>query len=698
MAQKKRIPDHPSAVEPAGQTADGAAEQLAAVSEVLRAMAGAADLDRVSSMIESAAARLCRAEQVGLIRREGSDWVSRRRVDGSLGELVHIEPTRGTVWGRAALDGTISNVADAMTADPPLPDPTVRRTRMAVPVLRDGTSIAVLVATREAPGGFSKREEGLLVTFADQAAIAIENARLFAETKTALERQTALSEILQTIAASPTDQGPVLDAVVRNAVRFCGGEDAILLLLSDGEFTARAHFGPIPTRIPAAHWAVDRDTVIGHAVVDRKTVQSPDVSRDLEHPTTHEAGERLEFGAVIATPLLRDGVSIGGLALRRMAPGEFSTEEGELLRAFAAQAVIAIENVRLFNETNEALEQQTATSEILKVISRSTSDLQPVFDTVVEKARALCDAEWALLWRRREDGFHLVSNVHSTELFIASQRDRVERPGRGSLVGRTALEGRPVHIPDVLADPEYERSDDQAAGGYRTTLGVPILGNGEVIGVIALSRNAVRPFSEKQIALVSTFADQAAIAIENVRLFNETGEALERQTAIGDILRVISQSPTDVQPVLDAIATSAARFAGAEDVSVFIVNGNEATASAHVGPIEMPRSIMIDGTSVTGHAIVDRRLINVSDVRATDEHPSSKAFSTRDDGQRAVLAAPLIRDGVAIGAIALRRREPVAFSERQIELVQTFQHPPVQGDQRGARAADGHRTAPGRHE
>ncbi|HUQ17680.1 MAG TPA: GAF domain-containing protein, partial [Candidatus Saccharimonadales bacterium] len=511
------------------------------MSEVLRAMAGSADLDRVSQMIVDAAARLCSASSCRLMRREGDSWVYAAQYGTSAIAMdlgSRLVPTTETVWGRAALDGTISNIADTMTADPPLPNPSQSRTRMAVPVLRGDSPIAVLVTNREEPGGFTQREEELLVTFADQAAIAIENARLFnetkealerqtaiseilrviaasptditpvleaiaenalrfcsaedalvmlpegdglrlaahrgpipvagdlrypndgtsmnsrafldrktiavedlqtstdfpagaeharaagshasivspllrdsvavgtialrrfdarrfssgeisaletfaaqavvaienarlfAETKTALERQTALSEILQTIAASPTDQAPVLDAVVRNAVRFCGGEDALLLLLSAGEFSARAHFGPIPTRGSEANWTVDRDTVIGHAVVDRMTVQSPDVKNDPDHPLSREAGARLEFGAVIATPLLRDGVSIGGLALRRLKPGAFSAEEEELLRAFAAQAVIAIENVRLFNETKEALERQTATAELLKVISR----------------------------------------------------------------------------------------------------------------------------------------------------------------------------------------------------------------------------------------------------------------------------------------------------------------------------------------
>ncbi|GAC1696222.1 MAG: hypothetical protein NVS9B6_03010 [Candidatus Limnocylindrales bacterium] len=657
-----------------------ALERQTAVSEILRVISGSpTNVQPVLEAIAEKARRFCGAEDAIVLIAEDDLVHVRAHVGPMPPPQASFRVDGTTVTTRSMLDRTTVQVTDIQAEAAAYPvgsaqaKLTGQRTTMATPLLRDGRSIGAILLRRAEVRPFSDKQIELLRIFADQAVIALENVRLFNETKQALERQTALAEILQTIAASPTDQAPVLEAIVRNAVRFCGGEDAIILLLADGEFTSRAHYGQIASTIQEGRfWAVDRQTVIGHAVVDGTTVQSADVMTDVEHPETRASAARLGFGAVIATPLLRDGVSIGGLALRRIAPGPFSAEDEELLRAFAAQAVIAIENVRLFNETSEALQQQTATSDILKVISRSTSDLQPVFDTVVEKARSLCDAEWALLWRRRGDGFHLVSNVHSAEAFIESQRERVEVPGRGSLVGRAALEGRPIHIPDVLADPEYERSDDQAAGGYRTTLGVPIVGSGEVIGVIALSRNVVHPFTEKQIALVSTFADQAAIAIENVRLFNETGEALERQTAIGDILRVISQSPTDVQPVLDAIASSAARFAGAEDVSVFIVAGSRATAAAHVGPIETAGDIAVDASSVTGRAIFLGRPVHVADVRASDEYPASKEFSLRSDGQRAVLSAPLIRDGVAIGAIVLRRREPVAFSERQVELVQTF--------------------------
>ena len=851
----KKVAARPAAVAPR----DDARRQLTAVSQVMKALADpSVDLDRVADMIVKAMVRLADADSSAFMRRDPGGWVraATHGTSDAFAARQAIDPTPLSLWGRSALSGQRFHVPDTKLFKPKLPDAEHRRTRLAVPILHDQAPIGVIFVARNDPGGFDRQTIALIETFADQLAIAMENARLLNEMKDALEQQTASAEVLRVISRTRSDVTPVLEVAVENATRLLGESIGVgWLLRDDALHLAAMSVGantPEDRRVGATAFRdlyarpvdVSRGSIPGRAILERRTIQVVDVFADPEY-TSHASAKAAGYRAVLAVPLLRDGEPVGALsfshpdaipwterqvrlaetfasqvviaienvrlfneteqalerqiatgevlkaisgtafdlarvlqtviahaarltdaesgfvyqaeseflsmsaafgpqaevmrdwqrehpiktdhlgsaagrafaqrrtvhipdvdadptytyadakrlggfrallsvplvrgdraigviALWRTQPRPFTPDQILLVESFADQAVIAIENARLFHETSEALEQQTATSEVLKVMSESRSDLQPVFDAVVHKAGDLCDAEWALLWRRHEDGFRLVASVGSTKAFLESQRDRVEALGPGSLVGRTALAARPVHIPDVLADRDYERTADQRAGGYRTTLGVPIIRDGGVIGVIALSRNRVRPFSEQQIALVVTFADQAAIAIENVRLFNETNEALERQTAIGHVLRVMSGSPTDIQPVLDAIATSAARFAGAEDVSVLIVDGDQAVGSAHVGPIEMARSVPIDLRSVTGRAILERTVINVADVRAGDDYPRSKEISLREDGQRAVLAAPLLREGQAIGAILLRRGEPRAFTDRQIGLVRTF--------------------------
>ena len=284
-------------------------------------------------------------------------------------------------------------------------------------------------------------------------------------------------------------------------------------------------------------------------------------------------------------PMFREGDAIGTINVGRAEPGPFTPKQIELLQTFADQAVIAIENVRLFKETKEALEQQTATSEVLKVISRSAFDLEPVLQALVENAMRLCGASSGVIWRFEGNSFRLAADYGVSSELKESWAQNPFGLGRGSATGRTALERRTVHIPDVLADPEYTLADAQRAGGFRTILGVPMLREGDLVGVFGLQRYEVQPFTERQIELVTTFADQAVIAIENVRLFTElqgknralteahtqVTESLEQQTATAEILRVISTSPTDVRPIFESIVESAQRLCGGVFSAVFRV-------------------------------------------------------------------------------------------------------------------------------
>ena len=351
----------------------------------------------------------------------------------------------------------------------------------------------------------------------------------------------------------------------------------------------------------------------------------------------------------------------------------FTDKQIALLKTFADQAVIAIENVRLFKELQErnrqlteSLEQQTATSEVLKVISRSTFDLQPVLQTLVENAARLCRADTGFILKVDGEVHRWAADFGAS----AEWRQHVEKNpiprGRASLTGRVEIERRPVHVLDVLADPDYQLSEHQRIGGYRTMLGVPMLREGTLVGVFFLSRSQVEAFTDKQIELVTTFADQAVIAIENTRLLQELqtrnrdlSEALEQQTATSEILRVISSSPTDLQPVMNAVAESAARLCDSIDAQIYRVDGNVMRRVASHGSVPVPPPLADVMESITrgwvpGRAVVDRHTIHVHDIQAAEakaEYPLGQVYVERV-GTRTILATPLLREGVPIGAFS----------------------------------------------
>ncbi|MFI5002450.1 MAG: GAF domain-containing protein, partial [Reyranellales bacterium] len=546
----------------------------------------------------------------------------------------------------------------------------------------EGTLLGMIAIYRQEVRPFSDKEIALLQSFAAQAVIAMENARLLTELRDSLEQQTATSDILRVISRSPTDVAPVLEAVAKAALRFCGAEDVVVLLREGDQWLIAGHDGPMLASV-GTRQPLSRQTSPGQAMLDGKTAHFPDITAldPVEYAAAHYFSRLQGFRAALAAPMLREGAAIGAISLRRSEAGAFTPRQIELLESFAAQAVIALENTRLFTELRESLEYQTATSELLEVISRSTSDIQPVFDTMLASAARLCGVEKGDVAVLQGEVFRHVAFIGCDPDELAWLKARVTVPGRGTSTARALLDRRIDHVLDQSRDPE--RVAPKEATRKRTTLAVPLLRDGEPLGVISLLRDHVEPFSERQIALIETFADQAVIAMENARLLSELRErtddlteSLEYQTATSELLEVISRSTADVQPVLDTLLASACRLCGVQMGGVTVRRDDVLRYVATLGMSaeydkflrETPHRI--DRGTAAGRATFDKAIAYIPDVEAD---PDYKMTQTTTLGKfRSLLGVPLLREGEAIGAITLGRIDSEPFTERQIGLVKTF--------------------------
>ena len=690
-------------------------EYQTATSDVLNAISRSpTDVQPVFDMIANSAARLCKGRFCHVFQFDGEliHFVAHHGLDEQAREQIRAQyplpPSRASAATRAILNGCVEEIPDFDVDTEYQHAPGARRigyrSIVAVPMLKDGRPIGAVAVAKSQTGRFPRHQIELLQTFADQAVIAIENTRLFEEVQArtrelgaALERQTATSEVLKAISRSAFDLRKVLDTLIESAARLCGADLGTIRRRQGASYTVAATYGYKPGwREQLDHYpsAIGRGSVFGRTALEGRTVHIPDVLADPEFER-QELQRLWGFRAALGVPLLREGNEIGILVLQRFEPGPFTPKQIELVETFADQAVIAIENVRLFEEVQartrelqELLEYQTATSDVLNVISRAPSQLQPVFDAIVETAARLCEADYAVVHQLRSGTYHVVAANNTEAEYVNFLREHPMPPDRGSVVGRTALEGRTVHLPDCLADPEYTGLGYQRSGGFRTILGIPLLRDGMAIGVITLLRNAVRPFAEKQIELVTTFADQAVIAIENVRLFDEVqtrthelSVALEQQTATSEVLQAISSSTGDVQPVFQTMLENATRICDAKFGSMSRYADGKFYTIAHLGVppafaenlLTRPR-LPLPGTALE-RIVATKKTVHIADMRAErayiEGNPQRRATADLG-GARTFVAVPMLKDGELIGFFGIYRQEVRPFTDKQIELVENF--------------------------
>ena len=676
------------------ETKEALARQTA-TSDILRVISQSpTDVQPVFDAIVLTARGLLGREMAGILRCDDTNfWPAAIAGPEGLSPILNPAPMAinpdANFLSRAIVSKKNLHFPDWSTIDLPEYERNIRdmygvNSTLYLPLLRYEECIGVLLLAGSQPGMFGENEIALAESFRDQALIAIENARLFNETKEALERQTATADVLRIISRSVAHAAPVFDTILESCQRLFNPYDAAVYLVEGDRVRGVARRGP-----GAGDWGADsmplEGSSTGVAIAQGQPVHFPDLADKADLPEDKRAVLKETGGmTVLYAPMISQDSGVGSLVVTRRPKKPFAETEIDFIQSFADQAVIAIENARLFDEVeaktrdlSEALEQQTATSEVLAVISRSPSDLNPVLEAISDTAARLCGSEQTMFFRYDGTVFRILASWN----FPPEVHEMLERrplmPGHPSAIGRAGASLKPVCIPDVLADPDYGLTGEQNRARYRATLAVPLLREGRLVGALSLNRSEPGAFTEKQIELVATFADQAVIAIENTRLFNETKEALEQQKASADILSVISSSVADTRPVFDKILSSIEHLFGADERLVLLAGEDDLL---HIGAVHGPNSerahalfpVPLQG-SASEVAIRERRLVTHANVFDDPDVPPVLRETARRFGKNYSMAvAPLVWEDRAIGSIFVARTSMKAFDGKECALLCTF--------------------------
>jgi GAF domain-containing protein len=689
-------------------------QQQSATANVLKVISRSTfDLQTVLQTLVESAVRLCDADK-GTITRQIDDKFYRAESFGFSAEFmdyarkIPVEPEHGTAAGRALLKGEAVHIPD-VEADPEYHFGGQRldayRTIIGIPMMREGVAIGVLTLTRSNVRPFTDEQIELVSTFADQAAIAIENVRLFEaeqqrtrELTESLEQQTATSEVLRVIASSRTDAQPAFEAMVARAARLCEADFSAVARFENGLL----HLVAMNNLSPAEREAFDslfprpaeRNFAMGRAFIDGVSVQFEDVLADPTYdPRTRDVLQRsLGYRTFMAVPIIRNGKSIGTIGCGRRKVMPFTARQIALVQTFADQALIAVENVRLFEteqqrtrELTESLEQQTATSGVLRVISSSPGELGPVFQTILENATRICQAKFGTLYLREADGFRAVATHNAPTQYVEDRKRDLVRPPPDSTLGQVLKTHRVAQVADITAVKSYIEGDPYLVsavklGGYRTVAAVPMLKDDSLVGAITINRQEVQRFSDKQIELVKNFAAQAVIAIENTRLLNELRQSLEQQTATSEVLKVISSSPGDLEPVFDAILRRATELCDATHGHVWRFDGKQLHAvavrgnAAFVQWLRQHNPVPPIPGSAAERIVRGETFDHMADRQDEKAYRDSQIFREFIDtsGIRTSLSVALRRDETLLGMINVYRQRVQPFTDKQIELVQNF--------------------------
>jgi len=695
-----------------------ALEQQTATSEVLRVMSSSpGELLPVFDTILANATRLCEASFGTLLLYEGDAFrsVAMQNAPAAFVELRRREPViRPGPLMRLAATKQLLHVFD-ITEEPAYKerDPalvafvelTGARTFLAVPMLKDDELIGAIVVYRKEVRPFADKQIELVRNFAAQAVIAIENTRLLNELRESLAQQTATSEVLRVISSSPGDLEPVFATMLENAARICDTESGAIYqwdgrALQPVAFTdAPTAFGEFLRRTPIHP---SPSTNMGRMVATKIVIHVADLAAEPAYVDEREPGivAAVELGGVrtlLGVPMLRENELIGAFILGRREVRPFTEKQIALVASFAAQAVIAIENARLLTELRqrttdltESLEQQTATSEVLQVISRSPGDLKPVFNAMLENAVRICGARFGNLWLRERERFRIAATHGAPPAYQDYlRREPVVDPKPETALAQITTTKQPYQIDDITAAPTFGdklRIATIELAGAKTLVGVPMLKDNEVIGVLAIYRQEVRPFTGKQIDLVSNFAAQAVIAIENTRLLNELRqrtadltESLEQQTATSEVLRVISSSPSELEPVFQTMLANATRLCEANFGILSLYEGDAfRVAAMHNAPpafAEYRRREPVIRAGPMARMAATKQLMHITDIAEHAAHTQRDPDIVRFvelTGARTVLGVPMIKDNELIGAIVIYRKEVRPFADKQIELIKNF--------------------------